>query len=61
MNLETLLGLGGIVGFLIACAFAALAIATIILPFVVIFILTKVSQINRTLAAMEWMMRNGNN
>lgn len=58
-TLESILGLGGILGFLFLLACAILGIAAIIMPIVVLIMHRQLDQVARTLAAMEWMMRNG--
>lgn len=58
-TLESILGIGGLLGFLFLLACAILGIAAIIMPIVVLIMHRQLDQVARTLAAMEWMMRNG--
>ena len=59
MNTETFLGLSGLSAFLMLIVCTVFIIAAIMMPLVVIFIHGKTCKIERTLAAMEDMMRNG--
>jgi maltodextrin utilization protein YvdJ len=59
MNTDTFLGLSGTAAFFLLFVCTVFAIATIMMPLVVIFIHGKTYKIEKTLAAMEDMMRNG--
>ena len=59
MNIETLIGAGGILGAIFTIFFITLVIAAILMPIFVMFISYKATRISETLAAMEDMMRNG--
>ena len=58
MNIDTLLGAGGIVGILFLFVCAVLGIAAVLMPLVVIMIHSRLDKCYRTLAAMEDMIRN---
>lgn len=58
-TLENLIGVGGVIGFLFLLVCLVFSVAAIIMPIVVLLIHQRTAEIARTLAAMEWMMRNG--
>lgn len=60
-SIETIVGVGGLIGVLFFIGCAILGLAAIIMPLVVIFMHIQLHAVRNTLASMEHMMRHGIN